>query len=197
MRVIALLVCLLLPAAYGEDEKTSVPTLTPEELSGYQFENKAGEDPVTVEDLSVGQTFFLDTQRREVKDLITRRLGILGFGQEIDDLKTIQQLVDRRLIKPKDVGEWQALGVVFGDILAKELDLHWISYEDDLGLSKALRWKKTENYVFPVTMFSRRVQFKEEIDAVSLFEKIRQEVAAFKAYERRNLPDRHQGSING
>ena len=187
MRLIILMVCVLAAPLYGEDEEVAVPVLTPEELPNYQFERELEENPVIIQDLSVGQEFILDAHRQEMKDLITRRLGILKFRQDIDDLKTIQQLVDRRVIKPSEVREWQAVGVVFGDILANEFGLHWISYEDDLGLSKALRWEKTDNYVFPVTMFSRRVQFKQKIDAAAMFEKIRQEVIAFKEYERRNL----------
>ncbi len=187
MRLIILMACFLATLVHGEDKEVAVPVLTPEELPNYQFERELEENPVIIQDLSVGQQFILDTHRQEMTDLITRRLGILKLRQDIDDLKTIQQLVDRRVIKPSEVREWQAMGVVFGDILANEFGLHWISYEDDLGLSKALRWEKTDNYVFPVTMFSRRVQFKQKIDAAAMFEKIRQEVTAFKEYERRNL----------
>ena len=187
MRLIILLVCLLASAVYGEDKEVTVPVLTPEELLDYQFDHELKENPVIIQDLSLGQQFILDAQRQEMKDLITRRLGILHLNQNIDDLKTIKQLVDRRFIEQRNIEEWQGLGVVFGEILVKEFGLHWISYRDNLGLSKALRWKETDNYVFPVTMFSKRVQFKQEIDAGALFEKIRQEVMAFKEYERRNL----------
>ena len=62
-----------------------------------------------------------------------------------------------------------AVGIVFGDILVNEFGLHWVSYEDDIGTSKALRWRETENYVFPVTLFSKRVGFNEKIDVVSVF----------------------------
>ena len=113
--------------------------------------------------------------------------GIVNVRQSVNDLRTIQQLVDRKIIQRHEVGEWQALGILFGDILVNEYGLHWVSYRDRLGTSKALRWKKTENYVFPVTMFSRRVQFKEKIDVAAMFEKIGEEVIAFKKYERRNL----------
>jgi len=187
MRLIILILCLLASPVYGEDKEVAVPVFTPEELPDYQFERELKENPVIIQELSVGQEFILDAHRREMKDLITRRLGILKFKQDIDDLKTIQRLVDRGVIEQREVREWQAVGVVFGDILVNEFGLHWISYEDDLGLSKALRWEKTDNYVFPVTMFSRRVQFKQKIDAAAMFEKIRQEVIAFKEYERRNL----------
>ena len=82
-----------------------------------------------------------------------------------------------------DVRQWQSMGIVFGDVLAKEFGLHWVSYEDDLGTSKALRWRATENYVFPVTMFSKRVQFREKIDVNGVYEKIAEDIERFKAFE--------------
>ena len=80
------------------------------------------------------------------------------------DLSILQNIVEKKLIRQEDVRGWQGLGIVFGDVLAAEFDLHWVSYADDVGTSKALRWRKTENYVFPVTMFSKRKQFNEKID---------------------------------
>ncbi len=114
---------------------------------------------------------------------MTRRLGIVTIKQGLGDLKKIQQVVDRKIIRNEDVEQWQALGVVFGDVLAAELNLKWVSYQDELGLSKALRWKETENYVFPVTMLSKRVQYKEKIDVLALFEQIKLDIVAFERYE--------------
>ena len=111
----------------------------------------------------------------------------MRINQSTADLETIQQLVDRRMIGKGVVKQWQALGVIFGDILVRELGLHWISYKDEFGTSKALGWRETKNFVFPVTMFSRRVQFKQTIDAAAMYEKIKREVTAFKQYEQRNL----------
>ena len=34
--------------------------------------------------------------------------------------------------------------------------MHWVIYEDKLGRSRALRYQQTDNYLFPVTMISRR-----------------------------------------
>jgi|TARA_B100001964_G_scaffold219303_1_gene261269 hypothetical protein len=175
--------CCIAPAA--ADDENPVTELTPQALPGYQFERD--ETPAIVEDLSFGQRFTLDSQRKEMKDLVARRLGILRINQSTGDLNTIQQLVDRRVIGKGEVQQWQALGVIFGDILVKEMGLHWVSYKDKFGTSKALGWRETKNFVFPVTMFSRRVQFKQTIDAAAMYEKIKQEVTAFKQFEQRNL----------
>ena len=155
--------------------------LTEEELARYQFESD--ETPAMVKDLSLGQRYALNAQRREVTDLISRRIGIMGLKGDVSDLKTLQSVVDRKVINLNDVRQWQSLGIVFGDVLAKEFNLHWVSYEDDLGISKVLRWRKTDNFVFPVTLFSKRIHFKEQINVVSIYDKISVDIQKFKAYE--------------
>ena len=69
---------------------------------------------------------------------------------------------------------------MFGDILSKEFGLSWISYEDEMGVSKALRWRSTENYVFPITLFSKRIRFKQKIDVYEVYDKLHGEINVFK-----------------
>ena len=155
--------------------------MTAEELESYEFDVE--DTPATVKELSLGQRYSLNTQRKEIIDLIARRLGILKLKGDQSDLKVLQDLVDRKAIRRDDVRGLQGLGIVFGDVLVNEFGLDWVSYEDDIGISKALRWKKTENYVFPVTMFSKRVQFKEDINMRGVFDEIGAEIERFIAYE--------------
>lgn len=171
----------LLTLDFAAAEESGLRELTSEELERYEFDVE--EVPATVKELSLGQRYSLDTQRRETMDLIARRLGILNLKGDKSDLKVLQNLVDRKAIGRDDVRGLQSLGIVFGDVLVNEYGLGWVSYEDDIGTSKALRWKKTENYVFPVTLFSKRVQFKENINMTGVFEEIGAEVERFIAYE--------------
>ncbi|MBT4492129.1 MAG: DUF3806 domain-containing protein [Gammaproteobacteria bacterium] len=178
MNGLVLLLLIALPAFVSAQEGPR--EMTPGELENYEFEIE--ESQVTVSDLSLGQRYVLSTQRREIEDLIARRLGILSLKGDRSDLKVMQDLVERKVLR--ETREWQSLGIVFGDILAAEFDLHWISYEDELGISKALKWQKTENYVFPVTLFSKRIQFNEKINVLAVFEKIEADVSSFKAFEK-------------
>lgn len=162
-------------------EDSGLPELTQEELELYEFDTE--ETLATVTDLTLGQRYALTTQRREISDLVARRLGVLQLKSDKSDLQVLQKLVDRDAIREGDAREWQGLGIVFGDILVEEHGLHWVNYEDELGASKALRWKNTENYVFPVTLFSKRVQFREAINLAAVFEKISADIERFKAYE--------------
>ena len=171
----------LLIAAPADPE---VLTLTPDELAEYEFEIEK-EAPAMVTPLNLGQEYILSSQRRLVKDLMARWLGILTLSQTESDLKILQSLIDQKVIAEADVRSWQALGVVFGDILVKQHQLQWISYEDEYGANKALQWEDTDNFVFPVTLFSKRVQFKQDIVMTDLYEELSQVIEGFKAYERR------------
>ena len=171
----------LLTFDFAAAEESGLRELTSEELERYEFDVE--EVPATVKELSLGQRYSLDTQRRETMDLIARRLGVLNLKGDKSDLKVLQNLVDRIANGRDDVRGLQSLGIVFGDVLVSEYGRSWVSYEDDVGTSKALRWKKTENYVFPVTLFSKRVQFKENINMTGVFEEIGAEVERFIAYE--------------
>lgn len=164
-----------------DQQSTGLRELTQKELEHYEFDVE--ETTVLVRELSPGQQYVLTSQRSEIKDLIARHLGILRLKNGKSDVALLQGLVDKKAIRSVDVRGWQGLGIVFGDILVGEFGLHWVSYEDDLGLNKALRWRKTENYVFPVTMFSKRVQFREKIDVAAVYDKMTIDIEEFKAYE--------------
>ena len=176
-----MLLLLVLQAPGVRAGESGLEALTPEQLENYEFDIE--ETQATVTDLSLGQRYVLNTQRREINDLIARRLGVLALKGDRSDLGVLQKLVERKAIRSADVRALQGLGIVFGDILVTEFGLHWVSYEDDVGTSKALRWRDTENYVFPVTLFSKRAQFNEKIDVPAVFDKLASDIKGFKAYE--------------
>jgi len=173
--------------AFAQDNsggQDPTPVMTPNQLKHYPFApDTRQEKPPVIKDLSVTQQYYLTRDRRMFKDLAARHLGILEIHGDKTDLSTIQQLYDRHILKDNQVAQWQAVGVVFGDILANELDLHWVSYADEKGVSTALQWKNTKNFVFPVTMFSKRIKFNEKIDAKAIYDKIARDVKDFIAYE--------------
>lgn len=115
----------------------------------------AGE--VHIDALQPGDDARLREQRELIRDLAALRLGRGLNGERERDLDTLQQLLDRRILGPGQTAELQAMGVVIGDLLARELDMHWVIYRDDEGRSRALQLGSTPNFLFPITMVSRRV----------------------------------------
>ncbi|MDE0990325.1 MAG: hypothetical protein OSA83_13970, partial [Pseudomonadales bacterium] len=81
----------LLTFDFAAAEESGLRELTSEELERYEFDVE--EVPATVKELSLGQRYSLDTQRRETMDLIARRLGVLNLKGDKSDLKVLQNLV--------------------------------------------------------------------------------------------------------
>lgn len=180
-------VALMCFAAKGWAEAINVPTLTPEQLENYQFPTEPDAGYV-VEELSFGQMHVMEQQRKDIKALVARNLHVLSMTGSKSDLPHFQALVDKRLLRSEQTTEWQALGVVFGDLLVREFGLHWVSYEDELGASKALRWRTTDNFVFPVTVFSKRVQFSERINVAEIYSELEAEIVRFKRLSLNSPP---------
>jgi len=98
---------------------------------------------------------YMDRQRAMVDELSRRYLG-QSCCDGVEELALLQRLLDEEVVRPDQPLELQAMGVVLGDILAAELDMDWVIYEDRLGRSRALRLGQSDNLLFPVTMISRR-----------------------------------------
>jgi hypothetical protein len=186
--VLAITLAFVVVVPSSAEEETAIITLTPEQMETYRFQLKPSK--VTVKDLTVGQQTILSSKRRAAKDLIQRQLGIVKISGTKDDLRALQQLVDRKVLRNSQVEEWQSMGVLFGDILAREFSLKWVSYKDERGVNKALRYRKSDNFIFPVTLFSKRVKFDEEIDMRELYATLESQIREFIALENRfRLPN--------
>ncbi len=116
----------------------------------------AADNAVSISDLSFVDRQYMDNQRLTLDDLARMNIGRQFNGNKEQDLALLQLLLDRKLVRETQKRELQAMGVIMGDHLARELNLHWVIYEDKLGRSRALRYKESDNYLFPMTMISRR-----------------------------------------
>lgn len=112
--------------------------------------------PPQIDDLSYLDRQFMDEQRSLLEDLARTQYGYGFTGVKDDDLKLLQRMLDERVVAPDQTRELQAMGVIMGDLLAEDLGMHWVVYEDNRGRSRALRYLQSDNYLFPITMISRR-----------------------------------------
>lgn len=122
-----------------------------------QAQEPVDQGPV-IEELSALDRNYMYGQRNLASELAAKHLGRNIRGERDNDLDILQDLLDRQVIKPEQTRELQSLGLVMGDLLADELAMHWVVYKDKVGRSRALRYKDTDLYLFPVTMISRRVE---------------------------------------
>lgn len=112
----------------------------------------------------------LEAQRDIAHGLARRYVGS-SLSADLDDLRILQAIVDQRVLGSAQAFELQALGIALGDVMVTELGFKWIVLRDKYGRSRALQYKGTENYVFPVTMISRRVEGDLDFTVAELFEK--------------------------
>ena len=176
---LGLLLVATLFSSVAHAQESVFTTLSPEELAEYQFDDS--EISFEVSDINLGQRAIMERKRRQIRDLMQRHLGSDRLRGDDADLVRFQQLIDDQRIRSSDVSTWQALGIAFGDLLVARHGLQWVVYEDEYGASKALRWRETDNFVFPVTLFSKRVQFEEAIDVMNLYAELSQTITSFEA----------------
>ncbi|MDE0885029.1 MAG: DUF3806 domain-containing protein [Myxococcota bacterium] len=154
--------------------------------AGGQIKQRTVEEPATADQIKSSR------QRELAKTLSRRHLGTPLTGGEIRDLEIIQRLLDSQSIEREDVFEQQALGLALGDVMAQNLDLHWVVVDDDYGRSRALRWKQEEDLFFPVTLFSKRIQQGRPVEVHELYDVVADRVATLKA---RSLPRRRGRAV--
>ncbi|MDB2654611.1 DUF3806 domain-containing protein [Luminiphilus sp.] len=129
----------------------------------------SSEFEVQIQSLTAVDRQYMTEQRKTVEGL-ANRLGRRVSGIAARDLDTLQEIIDRRWVDAEDVQTQQALGIVFGDLLAEELDFDWVIYRDKKGRSRALRYREEDIYVFPITLISRRLSAGAALSVESLFE---------------------------
>jgi hypothetical protein len=124
-----------------------------------------------ISQLSVIDRDFIETQRDQVDALARENLGRQIHRQKDNDLEVLQQLLDRKAVKPEETVLLQGMGVVMGDLLAEELNMRWVIYEDKLGRSRALRFAQSDHYLFPITMISRRYEVGAPVDVRAIYDR--------------------------
>ena len=126
-----------------------------------------------IDELSSIDVQYMDQQRADLKELAAKHLGRQFRGQRDNDLAILQALLDRRHVRNDQPRELQAMGVIMGDLLASDLNLHWVVYIDKRGRSRALRYRESDNYLFPITLISRRREANNLTPVVDIYEQAR------------------------
>lgn len=127
-------------------------------------------DEILVSPLNPLDRQYMDAQRQYVTELTLRHYGgrCCRSSSELDYL---QRLLDDGIVTGQDREALQAMGILLGDLLASELNLDWVVYEDRRGRSRALRLGETDNYLFPVTMISRRREAGDNTPVEAIYRK--------------------------
>jgi hypothetical protein len=112
-------------------------------------------DTVQIQTMSPLERQYMAEQRAEIDRLARRHIGAGFSGNAERDVALLQRLLDEGVVSSEDRQRLQAMGMVLGELLAAQPGMHWVVYTDTRGRSRALRYRDTEHYLFPVTMISR------------------------------------------
>ena len=129
------------------------------------------QDNVQISNLTIVDRQYIEQARTMINDLAAQNFGGRLSGNQDNDLSLLQRLLDKHLVRPDQTLELQAMGVVMGDLLAADLDMHWVIYEDRVGRSRALRYKDSAEYLFPATMISRRQEADNHTPVAEIYQK--------------------------
>lgn len=138
--------------------------------AGLSLPGKAA-DSAQISDLGALDIRYMAEQRESVNDLVRRNFGGRLTGETEHDLQLLQRLLDQELVQPDQTQQLQAMGFVLGDLLAQDLDMQWVVYQDKVGRSRALRYQQSDDYLFPVTMISRRREVDNRKSVQGIYQK--------------------------
>ena len=113
----------------------------------------------------------LDAKRNNAKNLVENFTGKVLKGK-IEDLETLQNVIDSNIIDKNDIITFQALGVLLGDIISKETDSEWCMIEDDYGEDPTLKIRGKRANINALTIISKRIEENREINLNEIYDGI-------------------------
>lgn len=125
-----------------------------------------------------------------VNDILER-----GFHSDIrlsgkrEDIPTLHSLLSKGPYSSDVSAELIIFGTVFGEILANEVPLKWVVFNDKDGSDFALQYQDFSLFVFPCDMIIKRIENVERVDDINL-ELILQEIQEAMANDALNAAKR-------
>lgn len=94
------------------------------------------------------------------------------------DFTLLQSIVDKRLLRPDQTWELQALGICYGDALVEYVPgLKWTQVTDEYGTDPTLRFKDSSIQINALTSISKRVERGDSVDVADMAEQAKQFLA--------------------
>ena len=153
-------------------------------LNAQGFGDSTADRP-TVRPFNQADEKYLQQGRERINEMTRRHFGSALQQQRAHDIILMQRLLDSKLVNAKDRRLLQDMGIILGDLLLQQFNLRWVVYADQYGPSRALQLKHSENFLFPITMISRRAEVGVAVDIAELYNKAVEKIAAYKKAARR------------
>ncbi|HEY7771611.1 MAG TPA: DUF3806 domain-containing protein [Marinagarivorans sp.] len=125
---------------------------------------------VSLSELSWIDQKYFEKQRQQVDDMGRENFGT-RLRQNTSDLKLLQRILDGQHLTIFETEKHKAFGIALGDIYVAEHGWEWKEYKDKQGRSHGVCVPKTQECVFPLSMFTRRLRVTTELDIQRIYQK--------------------------
>lgn len=104
-----------------------------------------------------------------VNDVLER-----GFSSDVrltgrrEDIPILHSLLSKGPFGADAASELTVFGTVFGEILATEIPMSWVVFQDEHGSDFALQYQDRDLFVFPRDMILKRVEKGEDVKSINL-----------------------------
>jgi hypothetical protein len=154
----------------------AVCSLRPARFQKFKYE---GGEEKSVQLLTPEHVELLEQYRQATIDMARTVLGKASFTGGDSDLGVIQALLDHPNFDPKQTFAIEGLGIMLGGILARKLDLEWVSIIGENRSTPALRCKQANITLYPRDVIIKRIERGEKFDVVCLFNSLCEGVQKF------------------
>ena len=127
-------------------------------------------DDVTLSELSWIDQKYFEKQRQQVDDMGRENFGT-RLRQNSSDIQLLQRILDGQHLTIFETEKHKAIGIAFGDIYVAEQGWEWQEYKDKQGRSHGVCVPKTQECIFPLSMFTRRLRVTTELDIQRIYQK--------------------------
>ncbi len=136
----------------------------------------------TVSPLSQEEIARLEAQRKWVREHYESNPEA-AYSSVAGKLAVLNSIIQSGWVESHETVKLQSLGVAFGDALAQDLELIWVTIQDEYGIDPALICVGTSVKVFPLTSISKRIERGETVDVYDLFGEACKAVAYAKSQQ--------------
>ncbi len=113
-----------------------------------------------------------------IQALLKKRYEAPPLDQTLNDLTYLQKLLDDNVFEPHQTEEIAAIGVVFGNVVQRQLAFDWVMAERGREREPALQLKTQPSLVVhPLKMVRDHVAHGEPVDLNRLYRIMKDEVA--------------------
>lgn len=100
-----------------------------------------------------------------LKQEFKTKVRLTGTREDIPNLHT---MLSEGPYTADPNAELTTFGIVFGQVLAREIPMRWVIYQDEQGSDLALQYQNLELFVFPCDMIAKRIEEGEDINEINL-----------------------------